>query len=70
MEDILGYSPDELVGQKHFYDLFAPEVREELKKAAFAAFDRRESIRKFINPNVHKDGRIVILETSGSPVLD
>ena len=70
MEDILGYSPDELVGQKHFYDLFAPEAREELKEAALAAFDRKESIRKLINPNVHKDGRIVILETSGSPVLD
>ena len=53
-ERILGYSSDELVGQKHFYDLFAPEVREDLKEAAMAAFSRREPIRNLVNPNVHK----------------
>ena len=30
-EKILGYSAGELVGRKHFYDLFAPKVREALK---------------------------------------
>ncbi len=70
VETILGYSPEELVGQKHFCDLFAPEVREELKQAALAAFERREPIRGLVNPNVHTDGRIIILETSGTPVQD
>ena len=69
-ERILGYSPDELVGQKHFYDLFAPEVREDLKQAAMAAFSRREPIRNLVNPNVHKNGDIVIIETSGTPIED
>jgi two-component system sensor histidine kinase/response regulator len=70
VQQVLGYAPDELVGKMHFYDLFAPSIREELKNAALAAFDRREPFRNFVNPNVHKDGSLVIMETSGVPVLD
>lgn len=70
IEKILGYSPEELVGKFHFYDLFSPGVRDELKNAAFQAFGRKESFKKFINENISKDGRAVILETSGAPMLD
>ena len=70
LERILGYASDELIGQKHFYDLFAPEVREDLKTVALETFKQKKPFRNFINPNLHKDGRIVILETSGTPVLD
>ena len=31
-EKILGYKPEEIVGKKHFYDLFHPEGKEETKK--------------------------------------
>jgi signal transduction histidine kinase len=58
------------VGNKYFYDLFVPDQRENLKQAAFAAFSRNESIKGFVNENVHKDGRIVILETNGIPIFD
>ncbi|MFZ3168984.1 MAG: PAS domain S-box protein [Candidatus Methanoperedens sp.] len=70
IEKILGYKPQEIIGKKHFYDLFVPDVREELKKAAFENFARKESFRGFVNPNVHTNGNIVILETSGLPILD
>jgi len=70
VERILGYTPDEVVGRMHFYDLFAPETREETKTAAFEVFARREEFRTFPNLNVTKDGRLVALETSGLPVLD
>ncbi len=70
VERILGYSPDELVGKKHFYDLFSPEVRDDLKEAALAAFERRAQFQNFVNPNVHKNGEIRLLETSGSPIQD
>ncbi len=69
-ESILGYKPSEIVGKKHFYDFFAPEIKEELKNAAFELFEKKEAFKKFENPNVHKDGHIVILETSVFPILD
>jgi PAS domain S-box-containing protein len=69
-ENILGYSAGELVGRKYFYDLFPSEVRDELKDAAFKTFERKQSFRRFVNSNVHKNGSIVILETTGAPILD
>ena len=70
VENILGYTPGELVGRKHFYELFDPSFREELKAAAFQVFATRQSFRDFPNPNVSKSGNLVHLETSGTPVLD
>ena len=70
VEQLLGYTPGELVGKKHFYDLFDPAVREELKAAAFQVFAARQPFRDFPNANVSKSGKIVHLETSGTPVLD
>ncbi|HUJ89280.1 MAG TPA: PAS domain S-box protein, partial [Syntrophorhabdales bacterium] len=70
VKKILGYAPDELVGKMHFYDLFTPDVREELKRAAFDVFAAKQPFRAFPNPNLRKDGRVVHLETSGGPVLD
>jgi len=70
VEQKLGYSADEIVGRKYFYDFFAPEVRLELKEAAFKAFAVKQPFKGFVNPNQHKDGRIVILETNGTPILD
>lgn len=70
VEQILGYTPDEIVGKKHFYDFFSSDVRDAYKEGAFAAFEKKETIRHFANANVHKDGRIVLLDTNGSPILD
>jgi PAS domain S-box-containing protein len=69
VEKTLGYTAEELVGKKHFYDLFAPSVREERKAAAFQVFANRRVFRDFPNSNVSKSGKIVHLETSGTPVL-
>jgi PAS domain S-box-containing protein len=70
VERTLGYTPEELVGKKHFYDLFVPSGREELKAAAFRVFAERQTFRDFPNANVSKSGKTVHLETSGGPVLD
>ncbi len=43
VETILGYTPEELVGKLHYYDLFAPDDREELKAIAAEAFAQRRS---------------------------
>jgi len=70
LERVLGYTPAEIVGKKHFYDLFHPEERGELERAALEVFARREPFSQFLNRNVHKDGRTVWLQTSGVPMLD
>jgi PAS domain S-box-containing protein len=67
--DILGFTADEVVGKKHFYDLFDESTREKLRQAAMAGFARKEAIRQFVNEGIHKDGHLVILETNGVPVL-
>ena len=69
VENILGYKPQEML-EKHFYDLFLPDKREEHKKAALEIFSRKGSFRNFLNQNIHKDGHIVMLETSGIPHVD
>jgi len=69
-ETILGYKNEEIVGKKHFYDLFHPEDREQTKKTAFGVFAEKRPFREFVNRNVHKDGQTVWLSTSGVPILD
>jgi PAS domain S-box-containing protein len=69
VRDILGYAPEEVIGKTPF-DLMPPdeatrvtEIYEEITRngAAIVALE---------NVNLHKDGRHVVLETSGVPVLD
>jgi PAS domain S-box-containing protein len=70
VKNVLGYSPDELVDKKYFFDLFPAEEREKLKAATFAAFADKRAFHKVVNPNIHRNGRHVILESNGSPILD
>ncbi|MEW6386636.1 MAG: PAS domain S-box protein [Thermodesulfobacteriota bacterium] len=69
VEKLLGYKPEEIIN-RHFSDLFHPDDREELTKAAQEVFAAKLPFREFINRNLHKDGRIVWLLTSGMPILD
>ena len=55
VEQLLGYKPEEVLGQ-HFYDFFLPDERQELKETAFALFDAKQPFRDFINRNLHKNG--------------
>lgn len=70
VEQILGYTPDELVGKMHTYDLLVPENREEVKRAALAIVARQEPFRSFLTWRVNKAGNVVALETSGMPYRD
>jgi PAS domain S-box-containing protein len=70
VEEISGYSPEELVGKIHFYDLFVPENKESMINSAMAIFKQKGSFVRFVNAIKHKNGKTVILETSGEPVID
>jgi PAS domain S-box-containing protein len=67
--DLLGYGPEELVGKTPF-DLMPAQEADRLrlevqnKIASHTPFERLE------NTAIHKDGRLVVLETSGVPVVD
>jgi PAS domain S-box-containing protein len=67
---LLGYHSKEIVGKKHFYDFFLPDVKKELRITAFKVFAKKESFKKFENRNLHKNGHVVIVETSAYPILD
>jgi len=68
VEKLLGYKPEEVIG-RFFYDFFIPEEREILKEKAFEIFSKKEPFRNFLNKLMHKDGRVIIVETNGVPVL-
>ena len=70
IETLLGYTPNELVGKKYFYDFFVPEEKEKLKNTAFEVFSKKEVFRNYENTNIHKNGQRLILSTNGSPIFD
>jgi len=70
IEKILGFKQDEIVGKKHFYDLFHPEDRNWLRKIAFEIFGQKLPFREFIDRNTKKNGDEVWLSTSGVPMFD
>ena len=67
---IIGYKPAEIEAIKYFYDFFLPEEKEDFKKFAFRSFEKKQSFRDRIYRNIHKNGEIVWLQTSGVPILN
>ncbi|MBU1852798.1 MAG: PAS domain S-box protein [Candidatus Omnitrophica bacterium] len=68
VENIMGYKPKETLG-RYCYDFFHPDDREEFKKLSSEVFIRKEKIEGLVTRNVKKNGEIVIVETTGVPVL-
>ncbi len=67
--EVVGYQPEEVLSQ-HFYDLFHPEDREDLKQDAFKFLAQKLPFRDFISRNLNKNGESVWISTSGVPILD
>ena len=67
--DVLGYAPKDVVGKTPF-DLM-PEDEAIRVGAAFQKIAAAQKAFAFLeNRNLHRDGREVILETSGTPIFD
>ena len=65
--EILGYLPEEVIG-KTCYDLMPPDEAESIREKFAQIASAGKPIVRLENINLHKDGRQVILETSGEPV--
>ena len=67
--EILGYRPEEVLGKTPF-DLMPPEEAEKMKPIFSDIALSKKPFSLLENRNRHKDGSIVVLETSGAPILD
>lgn len=66
----IGWTAEELVGRKHFYDLAPEEDRADLMAGAFAVFDRQLSFVDFENRILTKSGEVIWVATNGFPIYD
>lgn len=66
---LLGRPKDEVVGRTPF-DFMPPDEAERVRAAFAEIVATKSPFSGLVNRNVHSDGRIVVLETSGIPLFD
>jgi NtrC-family two-component system sensor histidine kinase KinB len=69
ISDLLGYAPEEVVGKTPF-DLMPADEGERMGRIFRGIVESRRPFRALENTNRHKDGHLVVLETSGVPFFD
>lgn len=67
--DLLGYRPDEILGRTPF-DLMLPDEAARVGAKFREVSAQRIAFSSLENVNRHKDGRLVVLESSGVPIVD
>ncbi|MBI5688949.1 MAG: PAS domain S-box protein [Verrucomicrobia bacterium] len=68
VRELLGYDPTEVLGRTPFD--FMPEAEAQRVRRAFEALiPGRQPIIALENTNLHRDGRLVVVETNGVPIL-
>lgn len=67
--DILGYQPQFMLGKTPF-DLMPPQEAERVANIFAPIVAAQQPFKCLENTNIHKDGHLVILETSGVPIFD
>jgi PAS domain S-box-containing protein len=69
IKDILGYEPEEIIGKTPF-DLMPSDEAERVSKLFQAPIESKKPLTWLENTNLHKDGRLIVLETSGVPIFN
>lgn len=69
IQELLGYHPDEVLGKRPL-DLMPPAEAARLAPEFQRILQKARPFCRLENMNLHKDGHIVVLETSGVPILD
>ena len=67
--DILGYRKEEIIGKTPF-DFMPPDQADRVSKIFNRIIASKESFDCLENINLHNDGHLVVLETSGIPTFD
>lgn len=67
--EMFGYEPEEIVGKTPF-ELMPPDEARRIEAIVRPIVERRESLAMLENAMVHRDGHLVLVETSGEPVFD
>ncbi len=68
VKDVLGYEPEEILGRTPF-DLMTAEEAASVRSRFKDAMGSQKPFERLENTNRHKDGRLVVMETSGVPVF-
>jgi two-component system, sensor histidine kinase and response regulator len=69
IEDLLGYKPEEMLGKTPF-DFMPPEEVQRASDISAGIVAAKEPFQGSENTYQRKDGQVVVLETSGVPVMD
>jgi len=69
IRDILGYEPEEIIGKTPF-DLMPLDEAKRVKNIFQTILESDKSFITLENTNLHKNGSLKILETSGVPISD
>ncbi|MBU1777709.1 MAG: PAS domain S-box protein, partial [Gammaproteobacteria bacterium] len=67
--ELLGHRAEDVIGKTPF-DLMTPEDATRLREQFAAVASERSHFRLLGNANLHKDGHVVYMETSGTPMFD
>lgn len=68
--DIYGYAPEELVGNKFFYDLAPLDEKESFKTFGMNVLSGRNEVKDFEHKIQHKNGDVVWVSTNGYCVVN
>ena len=69
VKDLLGYDPEEVIAKKPF-DFMPLDEAKRVAKLFGNIVESRKPFTGLENTNLHKDGRLVVLETSGVPIFE
>ena len=69
ISDILGYGPEEVLGKTPF-SLMPPDEAKRIAAIFAPIAASQKPFRELENTNIHKDGHLVVLETSGVPIIN
>ena len=69
VRDLLGYEPEAVLGKRP-WDFMPPEEASRISELAAGARASLQPFKALENTNIHKSGRLVVLETSGTPFFD